>query len=147
MLLPQAYRSLSRPSSPHVSEASTMSPYSLDHISLRSYVLEAPRRPFNGARPLYSPSTTDPLPKVRTRRSGLPRAAHATRPWRPLKPPLLTVAPRPATSRRQRVMPSSAFPFPRIVKEHPGANHAAVRPLRGDNGIRTHDLRLAKPPL
>ena len=36
VLLPVAFRSLSRPSSPCGSEASTISPYSLDHISLHS---------------------------------------------------------------------------------------------------------------
>ena len=33
LLLPQAYRSLPRPSSPDGSQASTMDPFSLDHIS------------------------------------------------------------------------------------------------------------------
>ena len=77
MLLPQAYRSLSRPSSPHVSEASTMSPYSLDHISLRSYVLVPvpshgllPRRLLSRRRSVNSPSTTGHPPAARTRRFG-----------------------------------------------------------------------------
>jgi hypothetical protein len=40
------------------------------------------------------------------------------------------------------------LPFPRCVKEHIMSVPRLGRgPFRGDNGIRTHDLRLAKPPL
>ena len=86
-----------------------MSPYSLDHISLRSYVLR-PRAGLLTARGLsLALNNGPPLQGVRTRRSGLPEA---------LWPPSLTVARRRAASRRQSVPLSSAFPFPRVVKDH-----------------------------
>ena len=124
-----------------------MSPYSLDHISLRSYVLE-PRAGLLTARGI----STRPQQRTPSRESAhADPVFHGTLP-RPVRGGLQAPTSDRRTThrhpfRRQRVVSSSAFPFPRIVKEHPGANHAAVRPLRGDNGIRTHDPRLAKPPL
>jgi hypothetical protein len=41
LLLPQAFRSLPRPSSPDSSKASTVDPYSLDHIILQSFPVVA----------------------------------------------------------------------------------------------------------
>ncbi len=45
LLLPRAFRSLPRPSSPDSSKASTVDPYSLDHIILQSFpvYLKTPR--------------------------------------------------------------------------------------------------------
>ena len=44
LLLPQAFRSLPRPSSPNSSKASSVDPYSLDHISLCSFLCFCGRR-------------------------------------------------------------------------------------------------------
>ena len=95
-----------------------MSPYSLDHISLRSYVLE-PRAGLLTAQGILT------RPQQRTPLTGSPHTQIRSSTGR-FRAPSVEASQAPTSDRRtthrhpfrrQRAVSSSAFPFPRIVKE------------------------------
>ena len=79
VLLPEAFRSLPRPSSPDSSKASTVNPYSLDHISFSSpHTARGPAHPYNKCSylPLFLM-----LPKRNATSSGQSRCVTSSLPY------------------------------------------------------------------